>query len=309
MSTNDINEKQNQPDSIALLKAADAAYRHARRADLVRYAITIASVPAAILASFYTQIADAMAVAGGLGVVTNELIRNLLTLRWSSSGMLFQEWLDTDLFGLTWNASVGNKPRHEDSRYWEKRFRGDASKKRDWYIDVRGLPRGHAILLCQRENLSWDARLRRIWGAALLIFASAWPIVGLIIGSVFGWTVGQLVVRWLVPSAPALVFAIETGLQHRTVATEKEEMINRIEDLLGAVAVGSTSGSRHLAMRARAFQDQIARLRSDESRVPYWLYRRLHGEYEDEASVAAQKWRDKLVGELRSSDGSAVDEK
>jgi hypothetical protein len=154
-ASNDINKRQDEPEFISLLKAADAAYMYARRSDLVRMAITFASVGAAILATIRTDLADLLAVLGTAGVVVNEIVRKCLTLRWARKAMLFQEWFDTSLFGLQWNAIVGRKPREEDRRCWEKRFNGDVSKKRQWYISVDGLPVGHAILLCQRENLSW----------------------------------------------------------------------------------------------------------------------------------------------------------
>jgi hypothetical protein len=299
MNSNDINEKQNQPEAISLLKAADAAYSYARRADSFRTVGTIASLVAAMTAAVRADLVEFMAVAGVVGALLNELARRFLTLPWTRQGMLFQEWLDTSLFGLAWNPTLGRKPREEDRRYWEKRFSGDENRKRDWYVDIEGLPPGHAVLLCQRENLSWDARLRRIWGTTLLTLAVAVIVLGLLIGWYADWKVSELVMRWLVPAAPALIFIVDSGLRHRRIADEKDDLINRVEDLLEDVPVSSARGEKQLLARAREFQNHLARLRAEETRVPQWLFDRLRGAYEDEAATAAKSWHDKLLRQAR----------
>ena len=298
MTSNDINQKQNEPEFIGLLKAADAAYMYARRVDSVRTVITIASVGGAILASVRTDLANALSVGGAIGAVVNELVRYFLTLRWTRTAMLFQECFDTGLFGLKWNTTLGRKPREEDRRYWEKKFRGDVTRKQKWYIDVEGLPAGHAVLLCQRENLAWDARLRRIWGTSLIVLAVSWIALGVLIGGLAEWKVSELVIRWLVPSAPALMFAIGSGFRHRRIAGDKDELINRIEDLLEAVSVHSAQGEKRLLDRSREFQDQAARLREEESRVQGWLYTWFRSDYEDQAASAAKRWRDHLLRDM-----------
>jgi hypothetical protein len=301
MNTNDINQRQNQPDAISLLKAADAAYVYARRADSFRTVVTIASLVAAMTAAVRADLVEVMAVAGVAGTLLNELARRFLTLRWTRQAMLFQEWLDTSLFGLAWNPTLGRKPREEDRRYWEKRFSGDESRKKDWYVDIEGLPPGHAVLLCQRENLSWDARLRRIWGTSLQMLAVALIVLGLLIGWYADWKVWELVVRWLVPAAPALVFIVDSGLRHRRIADEKDDLINRVEDLLEDVPVASARGQKRLLARAREIQDHLARLRAEETRVPGWLFNRLRRAYEDEAATGAKNWHDRLLRETPES--------
>lgn len=296
---NDINQKQNEAESIALLKAADAAYRYARRADLARTAITLLSVGSAMFGALRTDFLEAQIVAGAAGTVANEAIRQYLTLRWTRMGMFFQEWFDTHLFGLSWSQALGRKPREEDRRYWEKRFRGDVTKKENWYIDVEGLPRSHAILLCQRENLTWDARLRRIWGSTLLIMTIGWVAFGVMVGVFGDWKIWELLARWLAPSAPAIVFAVLSGVRHREVAREKDALADRIEDLLEAVPVRSAQGQKRMVSIARELQDHVARLRTTETRVPGWLFEWLRSSYEDEARTAAERWRDRLVRDVR----------
>ncbi len=304
-SLNDINERQNQPEFIGLLKAADAAYSYARRADSARILITLASLVMAIVAAIRSDLANPLAVAGAVGAVVNETIRRIGTVPWSRTGMLLQERFDTELFGLKWKPSVGQKPRDEDRHHWERRFRGDASQKPDWYIDVRGLPRGHAVLLCQRENASWDARLRRLWGTGLLGAAFLWIAAGLVIGVAADWHVWDLVVRWLTPSASALLLAFGSGFKHREIADEKEALITRIEEQLESAPVRSARADKRLLALARDFQDELSRLRAEESRVPGSLYQRLRGEYEDAAAAAAKNWRDKLRRDLGKTDEQA----
>jgi len=298
LTSNDINQKQNEPDSVGLLMASDAAYMYARVADGFRTAISIVCVAIALFAFVCPRLAAYAPIAGMVGTVLAELLQWCVTSRCVRKAVLFQEWFDTDLFGLEWNATLGPKPREEDRRCWEKRFHGPLEGKRNWYIDVRGLPFGHAVLLCQRENLSWDARLRRMWGTLLVALTVVGVVIGVVIGWVSDWKVSDLVIRWLVPIAPALITGGRSGYLHGRVARKKDELINRVEDLLGAVSVRAQQRQKRLLKSARQFQDAIARLRQEVPRVPNWLFCHLHGEYEDEAKFAAKKWRDALLGEV-----------
>src|SRR5439155_25456282 len=108
----------------------------------------VASLGGSLLASARPDLAKILAVAGAMGAVVNEIMRYFLISRWTRVGMLFQECFDIGLFGLKWNPTLGQKPREEDRRHWEKRFSGDATKNQKWYIDVEGLPIGHSVLLC-----------------------------------------------------------------------------------------------------------------------------------------------------------------
>jgi hypothetical protein len=306
---NEINAKQNNPEFLGLLKAADAAYMYARGADFVRTAVTIVSLIIAIVAAVRSDVAEPLAVAGAAGVVINEVIRRLGTARWTKQAMLFQERFDTSLYELPWQPTVGHAPKPEDRHYWEQRFRGDLTRKQDWYVDVAGLPRGHAILICQRENLSWDARLRGLWGSILLAAAFAWVVIGLVIGVMFDWRVWDLLVRWLAPSAPALVLAFTSGSRHLEVAQAKRALIDRVEDLLGSAPILSLKGQKRLIARARECQDEIARLRAEESRVPDLVYRSFRTEDEKAAASAAKYWRDRLRQEMdKPTNRSDVDD-
>lgn len=303
---NDINEKQNEPEAIALLKAADAAHMHARLADTFRVIVSGASVVGAMIASVRSELAQLVAALAVGGVVASETVRYLLALRWTRMAMLLQELFDTTLFGLGWDSTVGKRPRQEDRRYWEKKFHDDRRNKENWYINVRGLPLGHAVLLCQRQNLSWDARLRGIWGSALIVAVVSWITLGLLLGALWEWKVWDLIVRWIVPSTPALLYAVRSGIRHRQIAADKDQLIGRVEDLLSAIAIRSTAGRERILVLARQFQTLIARLRSEETRVPSWLYTWLRGDYEDEAAAAAEKWRDQLLREATSPDPKDV---
>lgn len=296
--SNDINQRQNEAASIKLLKAAGGAHRYAEMSESARLVITLASLAMAIAATLRADAASVLALIGVFATVVSELLRAVFSVPWSRTAMLLQERFDTELFGLPWKQSLGRRPPDEDVHHWSRRFRKDSDPKENWYVDVTGIPKGHAALICQRQNLSWDARLRGIWSSALLLGGLTWIGTGIVIGFFAEWRVSELVVRWLAPSSPALVLTFRSAWSQRRIAAEKKALIDRVESLLQSVPINAASADTLLLQAAREIQDDLARLRSDETRVPGRIYRWYLSSDEEAAASAAKSWRDKLLRQV-----------
>jgi len=213
-----------------------------------------------------------------------------------------QERFDIELFGLPVTKEFNPLPTDEEIGRYAARYRGD--DKVDWYVDVTKLPLPYAILLCQRENLSWDWPLRRKWASMLSQAASGWFMLGLLIALAADWSTRELFLRWLIPSLPIFLFAATVIVKNMKVARDKQQMALEIEEklsILPTVQEGEVLTPQvhdELMQDCRLYQNQLFRLRDHTERVPGRIYRRYKKEDEHLAQVAAARLRARLLGRL-----------
>jgi hypothetical protein len=221
-------------------------------------------------------LSDTIAIIGVAASLGTELLWPWISRRYTNSAMLLQEMFDTKLYGLPWNAHLGDRIPGSVIHRLNLKYRGDEKSVRDWYVDVSGLSRPDAIMVCQRENLLWDAELRLAWAGRIATCAALWIAIGISVALVEDWSTRALFVRWFAPSAPLLLFVGMLSYGHWKVATEKSEARRDLEHLLDARTAKplTNNQSTHLLRLARTRQDKIANLRRRAERVPRWFYMR-----------------------------------
>ena len=147
----DINERQNEPEFVSLLCAADAAHHQAQQWETLRWIAVSVTAILALVAASHPSLQRAMSITGVIAAILITLVIPIPSTRRTALAALIQESFDTRLFHLHANALVGRTPLGEGVDDLALKFDGDVGKKRDWYLDVRGLSWPYAILLCQRE--------------------------------------------------------------------------------------------------------------------------------------------------------------
>lgn len=292
-----INQRQNEPAFLDLLYAADVAHARAYRWERLRWLLIVISAILAMAASYRPSLGGALSITGLFVAVLTTVV-----LPWVSGGStkeaaLMQESFDVDLLGLPWNDQVGWRPLSERVHELAGRFLGDRECKRDWYVDVSGLPRAYGVLLCQRENLVWDFRQRRGWGLRVAAATVIWLVLGIVVGLLVDWTVRHLFLRWFVPSAALLTAGYQESRTHLRSAQEKEDTAFRVESRLAVAPSGDPDASQHreLLEVARELQDRLAASRTQTARVPQWFYRRRRKAEESCAHEAADQLRHRLL--------------
>src|SRR5262249_57295193 len=98
-----------------------------------------------------------------------------------------------------------------------RRSRTPDSDLRDYY-DVPALPRPYDVLTCQQQNLAWGSRVRRRYSTALLTLVLGWCLLGLLVGWLAHLKVGDLGLRWFIPSLGLLLLGIEAWRGERGTA-------------------------------------------------------------------------------------------
>lgn len=292
LSTQDINDRQNDASHLRLLQAADVEHAKAQRVESTRWIIALAISGAGLAAMVFPSARVVATIAGVFAAVLTELVWPRLAKNLNTRAVLIQEQFDTSLFDIGWNSDLGRKIPLVHVNDAANQYKKTVSKK-DWYLNVRGIPSPVAETLCQRENLIWDADQREEWARKLAIGLGAWLVLGLGIsfaGQLYVW---QLCTWYIAPTLPAATLALRSVIQQRTVARTKIELREQIDEALLGLSPDMTAPHKFESLKTelRSRQDKIFRTRLDSSRIPERFYNRLRARYEANHHVDAEHFR------------------
>ncbi len=168
--SNGIAMRQNEDKSIAMLAAQRQLYRDAKKYNtvLVALSVWIPFVLAVILLLLpdntkwrYTSYVLSI-ISMFFGFVVDKYIEEKKQL-----AAFIQQKFDVHVYEMPWDKRIFGRNKnvdHEIATHSKKILRNPQEKKqlKDWYassIDGKNIIDG--ILTCQRENLGWDAGLRK----------------------------------------------------------------------------------------------------------------------------------------------------
>ncbi len=263
---------------LDLLRAASASHVRGQRVEAVRLTVSLLLAAAGLVAAFIDTTATPIAVAGAAWAITYVTGVNPWAKREARRGATVQEMFDVDLFGLPWNqTAAGDRLPPHEVNYLVRKFtpsRGRGDRLRDWYVDTDGVPQPYDVLICQEQNLGWDARLRRRWARVLLSAVIVWTLLGILVGYLADLTVAETVARWYLPAAAALLLGIDGYRIQREVAAERERIVPLIQEEIDRAQPPPLPAAefRRLLKTAREIQDVILTTRKQVARVPEWFY-------------------------------------
>jgi hypothetical protein len=162
-----IIQKQEQPENIELLAAQRNLYSRAKK--IIGFQMVL-SIPIAICAAITTivrpEFKGYVAVWGILTVVFDLFVFTPWEKKLREHAARIQEVFDTKVLGLEWNEfSVGKRPDAE--LIHEEALKHGLEEKmveplRRWYpTSLENAPEIFGVIISQRSNVWWDARMRR----------------------------------------------------------------------------------------------------------------------------------------------------
>lgn len=265
-----ITERQDQAEHLDRLAAYSHRYDVAGRWRSSRMAGTLllaAAVP--VLAFTRPSWADELAAIAALWLVVGRTALIALERGSYLKAAVMQEYYDTKLFGLPWNEKVaGPEPREVD-------IAADAAKKTnrvklmEWYdIDLTGLSWPADVLFCQMQSSSWSRRDHEAYRSLLIVAAVVWTSAGFVYGFIGDLSLQEFLVRLFLPSAPALLEAVELAVAHHAHARDRQ----KVEDAATAVWRAHQRAEKITLKMVRHVQDSAFQLRRDQPRVPKFFY-------------------------------------
>ena len=289
-----ISHVQNDRSSIDRLAAQRQIYSGAKRMRLAQlllsYGLVAAGSAVATLVTFLTQssgtgptwIVGACGIAALLGGLA---LRCAVTNRVNTAATI-QEMFDCDVLGLPWNRHLaGEQVDAEVIARKAADFRrrgGDVSALQNWYSGCfDDVPLPIARVICQRQNVTWDRRLREAYIGGVTLGGVI--VLGLLVvlGLVRGISLNGFLVGMVLPAAPVLMFMLQEVIDNRRQIRAQEREQGVIGEAWSQVTTGG-SAQRSLDDDARRIQDCILLRRKSAPLIFDALYwsRRDAQEYE-----------------------------
>jgi hypothetical protein len=299
---NTIRETQNTKQQLEYLAAQRFLYSRAKLCAGLQAGL---SVPLAIAWSVGANVYPDLKPWAALWGLLIAMIDQGLLEGWQSGSKQLaakvQEVFDCAVLKLPWNnLVVGSRPDPEQICEAAEKYKADdRSPLQNWYSReiTPDIPLPYARLICQRTNLWWDSKLRRIYGRTLLGGAAFIFAVSLITGLARHFSLEDFLLTFWIPVSPAYLWAIREFRKQQSVAKTSEGHKIYLEGIWAKLLSGGIPVSELEEQESRKLQDEIYRRRRDGALVFSWLYNRLRGRHEGQADKGAAE----LVRELRAS--------
>ncbi|MET8040519.1 S-4TM family putative pore-forming effector [Micromonospora sp. NPDC005215] len=271
-----INQLQNNDRSLILFRAIAVAHRYTQRAQAVSLLMSLVVASLGVVAKVaQPPLQPAVSIIGALWAGVYAVVLAPLIGRHLRISATLQEMLDTDLFGVPWNAVlVGERLSEDELSRLSRRFRGDDTRLRDYYL-VATVAAPYDVLFCLEQNLAWGSRVRRRFAALLLGVIAVWCVVGVAVGLVTESTVGSLVGVWFVPSLGLLLSFSDTARAQIMTTRDRTRVLGQVRAVMEEPS-RAIADDQAFAVFARQVQDVLFVARRQQPRMPQWFFRLFH---------------------------------
>jgi SMODS-associating 4TM effector domain len=256
-----IVQRQDLPENIERLAAQRNIYSRAK--NIIGLQMML-SVPIAICAAITTivkpELKGYMALWGILVVVFDLYVFTPWVKKLRENAARIQELFDTKVLSLDWNEiSVGKRPEpelvHEEAEKHgmnEEKIAG----LRKWYpkiIDT--VPEICGIIISQRSNVWWDARMRRKYALSIrvILVSVALGLIGY--GLYEKKDMFEFLAYIVAPLAATYVFGYRQMMEHGDAADRLDKLKELSEKNWSDAIAGNDAVT--LKLKSRTLQDQI----------------------------------------------------
>lgn len=267
----DIPRRQNQPDHLARLRAYSRLYTVAQRWRRVRVSGTLTlAVTGPVLALGGVDTKGVLGAISAAWLLLGRTVLTALEQRARTQAVSVHELYDTELFKLPWNDALASRPPLPDDVAAAARRQPDHERFRDWYtVDLTDVPWPADVLLCQRQSTVWGRGDHRAYASTVAVLGVFCLLVGVIIAVALHLTLADYLVKLFLPTAPALLDAVELSRSHRSTSDTRTSDVVAIDDLYNEHRDDLSAIPIH---EVRAVQDASFIARTDTPRVPGWFY-------------------------------------
>lgn len=288
--------RQNSDDLLRLLAAEESYKARARAIQALRLTVSIGAACCSLVVAFIPEFQTTAVIVGVLAAVT------VLVAGYSESKQVIvaaciKDAFDASLFGIPRSKLNTSYPTDEEVVHRARSVRGGAKRFRDWYPDPSGLPDGYARLLCQRASVVWDLRLRKRVGWIAITIAFLISASLLIVALIFDLTLRSFLASWVAPLTALLLFLVQMGSRHLSVAQERAKILDVIEQAWKEGVGGSADVATATTI---SIQEAIFRARTEGPVVPRVMQRLHDPAFVHEMRRVSDQLREELVESRQS---------
>ncbi len=188
-----------------------------------------------------------------------------------------QQEFDIDVFQMPWDNKLFGAQKDLNCEIVEKstkilRNKGQSDKLKNWYTSaVDSLPQLKAIEACQRENISWDVKLRARYRRTAWIALILVVFAPLIIGLIKEQSISYLLMKILI------ILPILNWIKDLIAGLSED--IKRIESIKRALLSTEEKQMEQLQI----IQKDIYQNRKAAVKIPNWFYEIFKDNDEDKA--------------------------
>lgn len=272
-----IIQRQELLENIELLAAQRNIYSRAKNIIGVQMML---SAPIAICATIITimkpDLKGYIALWGILVVVFDLFVFTPWVKKLRDNAARIQELFDTKVLGLDWNEiSVGKRPEpelvHEEAEKHGMEAEKIAGLKRWYPIIIDKVPEICGIIISQRSNVWWDARMRRkyTFSIRVILVSIALGLIGY--GLYEKKDLFEFLAYIVAPLASTYVFGYRQMMEHGDAADRLDKLIEFSEKIWSDAMAGKDDAT--LMLKCRALQDQIFDHRKKNPPIFDFLFR------------------------------------
>lgn len=273
---NSIPANQNQDKSLSLLRARRRLYNVAKRYQGVVVSVTLLLPIVSLCVASFAPVAKAYVAAAALLFGVCEVI---FLDRWHKGLMKtaakLQEDFDCDILEMRRNEFLEGGPLDPEEVYdlsAEKFSPKGEQQLRDWYpVAVGNVPLHVGRILCQRENLLYDGKVRitysRLLRGGLLVLIAGLGVYSIAVGL----KVEAFLLTVLAPATPILNWTLREFFRQRDTVETLERLKSESQKLWKRAVEGMPLNEA--AERSRELQDAIYNHRVASPLVFDFLYR------------------------------------
>lgn len=292
-----IVQRQEMPQNIELLAAQRNIYSRAK--NIIGFQMML-SIPIAICAAIVTivkpELRGYVALWGILVVVFDLFVFTPWVKKLRDNAARIQEVFDTKVLGLDWNEiSVGKRPEPELVHEEAKKHGMNENKiagLRKWYptiIDT--VPEICGIIISQRSNVWWDARMRRKYALSICVI-----LVSIALGLVsYGLYEKKDMFEFLAYIVSPLAATYVLGYRHMMEHVDAADRLDKLKELSEKIWSDAIADKDTvtLKLKCRTLQDQIFEHRKKNPPIFDFLFRW----FRDGNEVLMNKGAEALVSE------------
>lgn len=289
-----IAETQNTDKQIQRLAAQRQLYATAKR--IFGWQVVMGG-PVAIAGVFFVLLYPEFKVYVALWGVLLALCDLFWLTPWQKSlrgaAARIQEAFDCDVLLLKWNdLKAGRHPDPELVKAQSTKYEqwGDTMPTlKNWYSPrADELPIHVARIICQRSNCWWDSTQRRHYAAWIVGIVFSVFVVTCFLALSAGASLEALLLKGVLPLAPALLIALRQFTEQREAA----DRLDKLKDHCGTIWTAALSGQSKsiLTEMSRNLQDEILENRRKAPPVLDFIFKRLRNEYEVSMNHAADHY-------------------
>ncbi|MFQ1921673.1 S-4TM family putative pore-forming effector [Aeromonas veronii] len=272
-----IVDKQNLPKNIELLAAQKNIYSRAKT--ILGFQMFL-SVPIAVSAAFITismpEFKGFVALWGILVIIFDLFVFTPWVKKLRDNAARIQELFDTEVLSLDWNeVSVGKKPECELIHEEAQKHGLDKNKIKNlenWYpVVIKNVPEICGVVISQRSNVWWDARMRRKYSFAIRII-----LVSIALGLIgYGLYEKKDIFDFLAYIVAPLMSTYVFGYRQMTEHSDAADRLDKLKEVSEKIWSDALAGQDvvKLKIKCRALQDQIFEHRKKNPPIFDFLFR------------------------------------